>query len=176
MARTDYRRIIERHALLVRLAAFDPHVAGTPPLGLDLPSSDIDILCHAPDLEAFAAATRGAFGHSPQFELGTWAGPPRAVIASFLADDWRVEVFGATCPVAEQAGWRHFEVERRLLALGGPAFRAAIMEARRGGLKTEPAFAERLGLAGDPFAALLEIETRPDTALLCVLARAGFAD
>jgi len=29
------------------LAEFDPHLAGTLPLGLDLPTSDLDILCHA---------------------------------------------------------------------------------------------------------------------------------
>jgi hypothetical protein len=54
--RPPYADALARTGLLARLAPFDPHVAGTPPLGLDLPSSDIDLLCFAPDAVAFARA------------------------------------------------------------------------------------------------------------------------
>ena len=39
--------------MLTALARFDPHVAGTPPLGLNLPGSDIDVICQATDAEVF---------------------------------------------------------------------------------------------------------------------------
>jgi hypothetical protein len=67
--------------------------------------------------------------------------------------------------VAEQAGWRHFVVEQRLLAQGGQSLAATVMALRRGGLKTEPAFAAALKLRGDPYHALLELDRFGDQIL-----------
>lgn len=150
---------------LTRLAAFDPHVAGTPPLGLDLPDSDIDILCHAPDPSAFAAAVWESYRHLPGFAMWQWRGRERPVVARFHCAGWLFELFGQARPVAEQLGWRHFALERRLLALGGEPLRAAVMARRLAGAKTEPAFAQVLGLEGDPYAALLTLESLDDATL-----------
>ena len=80
-----------------------------------------------------------------------------------------VEVFGDPRPVARQPGWRHFEIERRLLVLGGDRLRAAVMQRRRDGRKTEPALAHLLGLAGDPYAALLALDEMPDADIIRLL-------
>ncbi|WP_159997640.1 DUF4269 domain-containing protein [Roseomonas sp. 18066] len=172
--RPDYREALRRGSLLSRLAAFDPHVAGTPPLGLDLPGSDIDVLCFAPDAIAFAAAVWDAFSEAPGFRMRQWRRGDRPVVAEFTLEGWPVEVFGQARPVAEQHGWRHFRVESRLLAMGGPPFRAAVKRHREAGRKTEPAFALVLGLAGDPHQALLELEARPDEVLRTALRFAGY--
>ncbi len=96
------------------------------------------------------------------------------MIASFEAHGWAFEVFGQARAVGEQFGWRHFPVERRLLAQGGPSLRAAVMARRRAGTKTEPAFADALNLRGDPYETLLDVECLSDTALAGLLAEAGF--
>ncbi len=160
--------------MIERLSGFDPHVAGTPPLGLDVATSDIDILCHAPDPIGFARRVWDSFRGEQDFVLRQWTEKDRPVIASFRAHGWMFEIFGAVQPVAEQAGWRHFQVERRLLALGGPGFRDNLIARRRAGAKTEPAFAAALGLPGDPYAAMLELADQSDAALVALLARAGF--
>src|SRR3712207_6182464 len=72
MARPTYDEALRRAGPLEALAAFDPPVPGTPPLGLDLPASDVDILCHAPDLDAFAAVVGAAFGACDGFFAGRW--------------------------------------------------------------------------------------------------------
>ena len=77
-------------------------------------------------------------------------------------------------PVKEQNGWRHFIAERRLLRLGGPTFRAAIMRERSRGVKTEPAFATVLRLKGDPYLAILDLECCDNGRLNHLLVRAGF--
>lgn len=165
MTRPAYTEALAQSAVLTRLAAFDPQVAGTPPLGLDLPDSDIDILCNAPDPLAFAAAIWAAYRDLPGFAMWQWQGSDRPVVARFHCSGWLFELFGQARPVAEQLGWRHFAIERRLLALGGEPLRAAVMARRHAGAKTEPAFAQVLGLKGDPYAALLTLEQRDDATL-----------
>jgi hypothetical protein len=163
--RPDHRDALARTAVLARLAAFDPHVAGTPPLGIDLPSSDIDILCHAPDPHAFAETVCRGCAVLSGFAVHQWRGAQRPVVARFTAEGWAFELFGSPEPVAAQPGWRHFLVERRLLAIGGDRLRAAILALRHAGAKTEPAFAQLLGLAGDPYAELLTLEAESDAEL-----------
>jgi hypothetical protein len=77
-------------------------------------------------------------------------------------------------PVLEQHGWKHFLIEQRLLSLGGNAFRGAIMNYRRNGTKTEPAFSAALGLTGDPYQALLKIGLLSDAAITKLLKKRGF--
>ncbi|MDG3443830.1 DUF4269 domain-containing protein [Nitrospirillum amazonense] len=170
----SYEEALALTGLMKTLAAFNPRVAGTPPLGLDLPSSDIDILCHARDATALATALWTMGADWEDFTLHQWRRAPRPIIARFRAHGWAFEVFGSPEPVEMQAGWRHFMVEARLLSLGGPALRAAVMAARLDGLKTEPAFAQVLKLRGDPYAALLLLAAAPEDRLSALVAAAGF--
>ena len=174
MKRTGYLEAVGRTGLMVVLAPYDPHVAGTPPLGLELPSSDVDVLCHAPDSVAFAAVVWEAFSNEADFLMRQWIAESRPVIASFTAHSWRFEIFGHASPVHHQNGWRHFVIERRLLALAGPEFRTAIMQMRIKDIETEPAFAAMLELKGDPYRALLELEQLSDEQLARLLATNGF--
>ena len=145
-------------------------IAGTPPLGIDMTDSDIDIVCAAFDLQGFARRLWRGFSHLEDFSLRQWARPAHAVIASFRHAGWPFEVFGMACPLEEQAGWRHFRLEQRLLALGGEALTARVMAARRDGLKTEPAFAAVLGLHGDPYRAMLDLADASDAVLAARIA------
>lgn len=174
MAKPPYREALARSGVIEALADFDPHVAGTPPLGIDLPSSDLDILCHASDADRFMHAIWSAFADCPDFSIRQWTDSDRPVIATFACAGWPFEIFGQARPVRQQYGWRHFCMERRLLALGGAPFRAAIIAARGRGIKTEPAFAQVLGLPGDPYRALLDLEKHSDAELAQLLMQAGY--
>ena len=165
MTPIDYREALRRVGIMQALQAYDPHIAGTPPLGLDLPTSDIDILCHAPDPERFAQTVWTHFAHLADFRMWQWIRDDRPVLAGFVAQGWQFEIFGQARPVARQAGWRHFTAERRLLALGGPRLADVVMKFRRTGLKTEPAFAAALRLKGDPYRRLLDLADCDDAAL-----------
>ncbi len=152
-----WQAALEESGALARLAAFDPRVAGTFPLGLDVAGSDIDILCHAADAQAFAGVVWQAFAHLEGFSMHQWTCGERAVVAVFRVAGLPFEVFGSPLPVDVQAGWRHFLAEQQLLETGGGAFFEAVRAARRTGLKTEPAFAHVLGMKGDPYEALLAL-------------------
>jgi len=160
--------------LMTYLAQYDPHIAGTPPLGLDLPTSDVDVLCCAHDYAAFATTLWSSYSNEADFSLRQWTTQGRPVIGSFTAHDWRFEIFGHSKAVRHQQGWRHFVVERRLLTLAGAELQKAILDKRISGLKTEPAFALLLGLKGDPYRAILDLESHSDHELALLLAASGF--
>ncbi len=171
----DWRQALSRAGVVEQLRCFDVHLVGTFPLGLDVPGSDLDFVCHAPDQDAFAARIWDLFSQEEGFSMRQWVAREQAIIARFDAFGLPFEIFGSPAPVDAQAGWRHFEVERRLLDLAGTSFHAAVRRARETGLKTEPAFAAVLGLTGDPYAKLLELAGADDAALCRVLRLAGFS-
>src|SRR5690606_5251912 len=70
--RPPYEDALRTGQVVARLAAFDPHVVGTLPLGLAVAGSDIDIVCHAPDVEAFAAILASGFSGLPGFSIHRW--------------------------------------------------------------------------------------------------------
>lgn len=92
----------------------------------------------------------------------------------FLAAGWEFEVFASLAPLKEQPAIRHFEVEKRLLALGGKDFRHEFLERKRKGLKTEPAFAQVLGLLGNRYQQMLTMDALTDRELASLSKRAGF--
>lgn len=170
-----WRRALESLGLPDRLSAFDARVVGTWPLGIALPSSDIDIVAFAPRQEEFADALRAAFGGQEGFTVRERLGKPASLVASFWQGGFEWEIFGQDCPVEQQYGWRHFVAERRLLELGGLPMRRAVMFKRGLGLKTEPAFAAALGLAGDPYAVMAALCDVPDQTLRNMIHAAGIA-
>ena len=166
VGRVSYAETARRVGVLVRLARFAPQIVGTPPLGIDIATSDIDIVCHADDTAVFATVVACSFSEFNDFAIRQWIREPRSVIATFVAEGWRFEIFGDSRPLKEQPAYRHFLVERRLLRLGGRLLKRAVMEARAGGLKTEPAFAHVLQLSGDPYEAILALQRETDACLL----------
>jgi uncharacterized protein DUF4269 len=171
--RQPYEAALAGGGVLEVLAPFHPHVAGTVPLGLGLPSSDIDVLCFVPDTRIFTDIVWRAFSEAPGFTVKQWVDPPRSLVASFEAAGWQIQLYGEALPVCQQRGWRHFLVEQRLLALGGNSFRMAVLASRHRGMKTEPAFAAVLALKGDPYLALLDLCELGDEALVSLLGGSG---
>lgn len=170
-ARPPYTEALRLSRTLAILAEFDPRIVGTLPIGIAMPESDIDVICHIGDTERFVATIWSAFAAYPQFVMRQWVGDGRPVIASFVAHDWPIEIFGQAVPVDEQAAWRHFSVEKRLLSLGGEALRQAVMARRRSGEKTEAAFAGVLRLDGDPYRTMVDIASFDDQALMDLILR-----
>ncbi|MNC60542.1 hypothetical protein D3C75_1104260 [compost metagenome] len=57
----------------------------------------------------------------------------------------------------QQNGYLHMLLEQRILNVLGAGFREAVIEMKKIGTKTEPAFARLLNLEGDPYEALLHL-------------------
>jgi hypothetical protein len=141
-----YRAIVSS-GVLELLKEFDPVVVGTLPLDLFVEGSDIDIICNFSDAEKF----RSVFHHSTRKELNG----VDSVIANFDFNGFEFEVVGQPLAVREQFAYRHMIVEWNILEANDEFFRDQILSLKKSGVKTEPAFAQLLGLPGNPYKTLL---------------------
>ena len=147
------------------LAGFNPLLAGTIPLNIDIPGSDLDVLCEVTPAETprFSELLRTHYGHRPGFQLRQQTiGAQASIIGSFRYRGREVEVFGQAVPTAQQNGFRHLLIEAAVLEAGGEAWRRAVRRLKKQGLKTEPAFARLLQLPGNPYEALLTLEGKSE--------------
>jgi hypothetical protein len=142
--------------LMEILKEYDPLLAGTIPINIDLPGSDLDIVCHCIDHKRFANAMIINFGSRKGFEIYT---KPRkgikTTVARFFGNHFPIEIFGQDIPSEKQAAFQHMLIECRILMEKGENFRNDIRKLKQQGYKTEPAFAKLLKLEGDPYEALL---------------------
>lgn len=159
------------HALMTlgifeHLQAYSPVLAGTIPLDIDVPDSDLDIICEVHDLDAFERLIRECFSLYDDFRMRHYdVRGVASVVANFYAEGFMIEVFGLPYPVEAQNAYRHMVVEARLLALGGEKTKQAIRSLKQEGIKTEPAFAQYFGLVGDPYEAMLALYGLDDAIL-----------
>lgn len=68
MMRLNFEKVIQELALLTILREFDPCIIGTPPLGIEIDSSDIDVACSANDLSDFERPRRPPLASSISFD------------------------------------------------------------------------------------------------------------
>lgn len=140
------------------LAPFDPVLTGTVPIEVDIPSSDLDIICHFQDEERFENCIKSQYGTQTDFSIRkTRKQEQNTIIAYFRCQNYQIEIFGQPLPVNEQMAYRHMIKEYEIIQSKGPSFRTQVIELKQEGLSTEAAFAQLLGIKGDPYLALLFI-------------------
>ncbi|NME68472.1 DUF4269 domain-containing protein [Flammeovirga aprica] len=150
---------LRKYKIFERLKSYNPLLTGTIPIKIDLPESDLDVICQCANLEHFESFLVEEFQKEKHFQLTISSKENTgAVVCSFMIDAFEVEVFGQNKPTEEQNAYRHMLIEHYLLEKNGEAFRQKIIALKEEGLKTEPAFAKLLGLEGDPYQTLLKIE------------------
>ncbi|PLX11979.1 MAG: DUF4269 domain-containing protein [Marinilabiliales bacterium] len=142
--------------LFENLQSFSPVLAGTIPINIDIENSDLDIICYSKDLDKFKSEVIYYYGAIKGFEI--WEKMIRnnlTVISRFKFQDFFIEIFAQDRPVKDQEAYRHMIIENRILQEKGEVFRKQIIQLKRQGYKTEPAFAELLHIEGDPYIELL---------------------
>jgi len=144
-------------ALLKNLRQFEPLIAGTFPLKIETDHSDVDIILYSQDLNLLFSRF-DEFSSLKDFEKhrGVKEGMDY-VLARFKFMEIPFELFGQSVRSIDQTAYRHFQIEERLLKLGGALFQQKVQSLKKNGEKTEPAFAKVLQLKDDPYQALLKI-------------------
>ncbi len=151
--------VIERYSLFTILSSYDPLLAGTIPIGIDIETSDLDILCCWKNRETFLEDMIEHFSGQQNFRLKSVNIRGRdTIVVNFTLEAFEIEIFGQNRPSREQEGFRHMLIENKLLLEHGEEFRQEIIRLKKDGMRTESAFAKLLKLEGDPYDALLNLE------------------
>lgn len=151
--------LITELEIFKKLENFEPKLVGTIPLEIDVEKSDLDIICYFEFEEIFGEILIREFKNEKGFtyrKIHDLESP--AVLANFWIEPFEIEIFGQNTPTHQQSAYRHMLVEYKLLNKFGEKFKQKIIELKRKGHKTEPAFAIALGLAGNPYSELLKFE------------------
>lgn len=155
--------VMQSSKILSLLSEFSPVLVGTFPLDLVTDKSDLDILAYAPNLLKFEREAGQALSHLGKLSISRLKYPEQepALVMNFVHQGMEFEVFAQGTPTQDQRGFLHLVAEWRLLKFAGDEARSRILELKKQGKKTEPAFAEYFELEGDPYLALLPYgETR----------------
>ncbi|WP_262486794.1 DUF4269 domain-containing protein [Flavobacterium subsaxonicum] len=149
--------MLSHHKIIELLAQYRPVLAGTFPLDIAVPGSDLDVLCYWQEAGHFKQHVTNSFSGFENFTLReVTINNQHTIITNFFADGLEVEVFGQNIPVKQQMAYRHMIIEYKILSKKGDNFRQQVIALKQSGLKTEPAFAQLLGIEGNPYTALLE--------------------
>lgn len=152
------RICLQRLGIHRKLAPFHPVLAGTIPIGCDVPGSDLDILCQAENPGMFirtcSSFWAGARGFTCKEKSLRGSG---AAIVRFHAMGFAIEMVAMTLPVVKQYAYAHMLAEAWMLHKRGIANTAAIRRLKESGLSTELAFAQHFALSGDPYETLYKL-------------------
>lgn len=150
---------LTNNQILSKLKRFDPILVGTIPINIDIENSDLDIICCFADKQDFIETITDNFRNEKNFTIREQQSiDTSAIVANFVVDNFEIEIFGQRIPTKQQFAYRHLIVEHNLLNKYDDKFRQQIIELKRQGHKTEPAFGLALGLTGDPYTELLKFE------------------
>ena len=148
---------LKQNKVLETLSEFDPILAGTIPINIDIENSDLDIICYWKNKTEFVSAISSSFENKNDFKIReTIIDQRESVIANFIIDNFEIEIFGQNIPTKEQNAYKHMIIEHEILESKGENFRLEIIKLKQNGYKTEPAFGELLGLKINPYLELLE--------------------
>lgn len=149
--------VLTQNKILLHLVEFDPILAGTIPINIDIENSDLDIICCWKNKADFIENLTAFFEKESEFRIReTFIDNQETVIANFKINDFEIEIFGQNIPTKNQNGYKHMIIEYEILKTKGENFRLKIIELKQNGYKTEPAFALLLDLKGNPYSELLE--------------------
>lgn len=154
--RLAYQTLVT-HQILEKLAAYQPILTGTVPIDIDIENSDLDIICYWKDKEKFFKNLTNLFSSEKEFQIKQGnSRDDETVVCNFKTENFEIEIFGQNIPSTQQNAYRHMLIEHQILQEKGLNFRLKVIELKRSGYKTEPAFAKLLNLKGDPYSTLLD--------------------
>lgn len=149
---------LTKHRFFEKLKEYSPILAGTIPIEIDIEGSDLDLIFEV-DLQ-FEEDFLDDLMWSRFIPYDVEAEYPiingeKCITLNFMLDGFPIEIFGQNKPSTQQNAYLHMIAEYKILQEKGEEFKQKIIELKKQGIKTEPAFGILLGLE-NPYEDLLK--------------------
>ncbi|WP_106918245.1 DUF4269 domain-containing protein [Chryseobacterium aurantiacum] len=153
--------VLKKYDVLEKLEPYSAILAGTIPIEIDIESSDLDIICEV-DLR-FEDSFLKYLTFSNLIPSDTdvkvenvIVNGEKSIVLNFMLEEFPIEIFGQNKPVTEQNAYRHMIAEYNILQEKGEDFKQKIIDLKKQGVKTEPAFGILMNLE-NPYEDLLKL-------------------
>lgn len=154
-------KILKENNIFEILENYNPLLAGTIPIEIDVRKSDLDIICEVKKFDIFTKLLEKEFSKFDNFKT-RFINNDSVVVCNFEIDFIEIEIYASNISSFKSNAYRHMLIEDRIINLLGDEFKEKIINLKEKGLKTEPAFAKLLNLNNDPYEALLNLEDFSD--------------
>lgn len=154
--------ILTKYHIFEKLKAYSPILTGTVPIEIDIEGSDLDLIFEV-DLrfeEEFLDDLMFSrfIPHNVEAKVEyPIINGEKCITLNFMLDEFPIEIFGQNKPTTEQNAYLHMIAEYKILQEKGEKFKQKIIELKKQGIKTEPAFGLLLGLE-NPYEDLLKFK------------------
>ncbi|MDR6466231.1 DUF4269 domain-containing protein [Chryseobacterium sediminis] len=150
--------VLAKYQIFEKLKKYSPILAGTVPIEIDIEGSDLDIIFEV-DLrfeEDFLddLMLSRCIPQEVAVEHSIINGE-KCITLNFMLEGFPIEIFGQNKPTKQQNAYLHMVAEYKILKEKGEEFKQKIIELKKQGIKTEPAFGILLGL-DNPYEDLLK--------------------
>ncbi|MGH1515880.1 DUF4269 domain-containing protein [Chryseobacterium sp. JK1] len=154
-------QVLTQYQILEKLKKYSPVLAGTVPIEIDIESSDLDIICEVDprftDVFLNTFKMNGLIPPGTDFTIENIVMRGReCIVVNFTLEEFPIEIFGQNQPVTQQNAYRHMVTEYKILQEKGEEFKQKIIELKKQGIKTEPAFGMLMNLE-NPYEDLLKL-------------------
>lgn len=148
--------VLTKYHIFEKLKRFSPILAGTFPIEIDIDGSDLDIICEVKDENEFIEILNHILPEGVDFKIETHIiNTEKCIVLNAVLEEFPIEIFGQNKPTTHQNAYRHMLAEYKILEEKGADFKQKIIELKKNGIKTEPAFGLLLNL-GNPYEDLLK--------------------
>jgi hypothetical protein len=153
--------VLTKHRLFEKLKRYSPILAGTFPIEIDIEGSDLDIICEVDLTSEHDFLDDLIFSkcipHNKEVQVKyPVLNGEKCVVINFVMEGFPIEIFGQNKPATEQHAYLHMIAEYKILQEKGEDFKQKIIELKKKGIKTEPAFGLLLNLE-NPYEDLLKL-------------------
>ncbi len=151
--------VLTKYKVLEKLKPYSPLLTGTVPIQIDIESSDLDVICEV-DLrfeKEFLEDIVPLLPSGTDMKVeNTVINGEKSIVVNFMLEEFPIEIFGQNKPSEQQNAYRHMITEYKILQEKGEEFKQKIIELKKQGIKTEPAFGILMNLE-NPYEDLLKL-------------------
>ncbi len=143
--------ILTKYKIFEKLDNYSPLLTGTIPIEIDIENSDLDIICEVDFRYEEDFLEEISLSKLIPYEVDVILEYPnlndeKCITLNFMLEEFPIEIFAQNKPTIEQNAYRHMIAEYKILQEKGEEFKQKIIDLKKKGIKTEPAFGMLLGL------------------------------